>query len=116
MFKSLECVSVPVTDLEKAFDFYVSMGLEESWRIEREGGAVLVGLKFPNKKSSELVLNYKGAVPEMEVEIAVGSVHHTVKKLKKNPDVKIIVEPFETESGNVAVFEAPDGNVYVIVD
>lgn len=115
MFKKMECVSMPVKDLEKAVAFYKSMGLKEAWRIERAEDSTLVGLKFPDKESSELVLSYKGAVPEMEVEILVEDVRATVAKLKENPEVTIIVEPFETESGHVAVFEAPDENVYVLV-
>jgi len=115
MFKKMECVSVPVKDLEKAVTFYKSMGLKEAWRIERDEDSTLVGLKFPDKQSSELVLSYKGAVPEMEVEILVEDVIATVNVLKQNPEVTIIVEPFATESGHVAVFEAPDENVYVLV-
>ncbi len=114
MFKKLECVSLPVQDLEEAVSFYKLMGLKEAWRIER-GESVLVGLKFPDKKSSELVLSYKGAVPEMEVELLVDDVVKTVNVLKQNPKVTIIVEPFTTESGHVAVFEAPDKNVFVLV-
>ena len=33
-----------------------------------------------------------------------------------NKDVKWIREPFSTESGHVAVMEAPDENVFVLVE
>jgi len=115
MFKKMECVSLPVDDLEKALAFYTSMGLKESWRIDRGEGSMLVGLKFKEKESSELVLSYKGAVPEVEVELLVDDVVATVAFLKQNTEVTIIVEPFQTESGHVAVFEAPDKNVFVLV-
>ncbi|TLS36601.1 VOC family protein [Pseudalkalibacillus caeni] len=119
MFLKLECVSIHTKDIEKSVRFYKAMGLKENWKIEREreGGQTwtLIGLKFPDEKSSELVLSNHPEITFTEVEILVEDVRLTYKKLKENPEVKWIREPFPTESGHAAVMEAPDENVFVLV-
>lgn len=119
MFKKLECVSIHTKDIERSVSFYKEMGMEQSWIIEREleEGIVwtLVGLKFPNENSSELVISNHPDVNFMEVEILVEDVQQTYNRLKENKEIKWIREPFQTESGHVAVMEAPDENVFVLV-
>ncbi|MBO9599394.1 MAG: hypothetical protein J7559_16425, partial [Cohnella sp.] len=60
MFKKLECVCLHTVDIERSLAFYVSMGLTEGWRINRDldGGAVwtVIGLRFPERAGAELVL------------------------------------------------------------
>ncbi|BAR78135.1 hypothetical protein BASH2_04728 [Bacillus anthracis] len=95
------------------------MGMEQNWVIEREleEGAIwtLIGLKFPDEKSSELVISNHPDINCIEVEVLVEDVQQTYESLKDNKDVKWIREPFPTESGHVAVMEAPDENVFVLV-
>jgi hypothetical protein len=76
---------------------------------------VLLGLKFPNGNSSELVLSNHPGVNFTEIEILVDDVRHTYNELSRNDEIKWIREPFATESGHVAVMEAPDENVFVLV-
>ena len=99
--------------------FYKEMGMEQNWVIEREleEGAIwtLIGLKFPDEKSSELVISNHPDINFIEVEVLVEDVHQTYESLKDNKDIKWIREPFPTESGHVAVMEAPDENVFVLV-
>ncbi|WP_369900720.1 VOC family protein [Bacillus manliponensis] len=119
MFKKLECVCVHTKDMEKSLRFYTVMGLKENWDIEREldNGYIwrLVGLKFPDEQSSELVVSNHPDVDFTEIEILVEDVRETYKQMQQNREVKWIREPFQTESGHVAVMEAPDGNVFVLV-
>ena len=119
MFKKLECVSIHTKDIEKSVSFYESMGLKQNWIVERnlENNKVwtLIGMKFPDKHSSELVLSDHPNIDFMEVEILVEDVGETYERLKDNKDVKWIRKPFQTESGHVAVMEAPDENVFVLV-
>ncbi|KKC39312.1 glyoxalase [Devosia epidermidihirudinis] len=119
MIKKIECVCVPTNDVAKSTSFYVSLGLKEAWRIERprDDGRLwtLVGLKFPDQASSELVLSDNPDVNFTEVELAVDDVRATFAELKANAEITWIREPFATESGHVAVMEAPDGNVFVLV-
>jgi hypothetical protein len=75
----------------------------------------LIGLKFPDSYSSELVLSNNPNVNFMEVEILVDDVWETYNNLSENNEVKWIRTPFSLESGHVAVMEAPDGNVFVLV-
>ncbi|WP_144613428.1 VOC family protein [Bacillus cereus] len=119
MFKKLECVSIHTKDIEKSVSFYKEMGMKQNWVIEREleEGVIwtLIGLKFPDEKSSELVISNHPDIHFMEVEVLVEDVQQTYESLKDNKDVKWIRAPFPTESGHVAVMEAPDENVFVLV-
>ncbi|WP_032122463.1 VOC family protein [Clostridium amazonitimonense] len=119
MFKRLECVSIYTSDIESSVDFYNSLGLKENWKIERKlnNGSLctLIGLKFPEKNSSELVLQNDSDLKVMDIEIYVDDVVEAYNNLCKNPNVNWIREPFKTESGHVAVLEAPDKNVFVLV-
>jgi hypothetical protein len=95
------------------------MGLSENWKIERvlEDGFTwtLLGLKFPQKESSELVLSNHPENKFTEVEILVEDVRKAHTELSKNEEIQWIRTPFATESGHIAVMEAPDGNVFVLV-
>jgi hypothetical protein len=50
-----------------------------------------------------------------EIEIHVHNVRQVHTELSKNEEIQWIRTPFATESGHVAVMEAPDGNVFVLV-
>ncbi|MNJ03882.1 hypothetical protein D3C73_1643960 [compost metagenome] len=50
-----------------------------------------------------------------EVEILVDDVRQAYQELNQNEEIKWIRAPFATESGYVAVMQAPDGNVFVLV-
>ncbi len=106
MFKKLECVCMYAEDLEKSLGFYTAMGLTENWRIERtmDNGFVwtLIGLKFPQADSSELVLSNHPQNKFTEAEILVEDVQQVYHHLSQNGEVKWIKTPFETESGHVA--------------
>jgi catechol 2,3-dioxygenase-like lactoylglutathione lyase family enzyme len=119
MFRKLECVCIHTQDIEKSHSFYTSMGLKEGWRIERslENGFkwVLIGMNFPQQESSELVLSNHPENNFTEIEILVEDVREAYSEYIKNEEIQWIRAPFATESGHVAVMEAPDGNVFVLV-
>lgn len=119
MFSKLECVCMPTTDLRSSIEFYSSLGLREAWRIDRttEGDThwTLVGLRFPDEKSSELVLSDNPDNRYTEVEILVPDVRQAYAELSTNGEIEWIRPPFATESGHVAVMKAPDDNVFVLV-
>ncbi len=48
-------------------------------------------------------------------QIYVEDVRQTYNELNKNIEIQWIRTPFATESGHIAVMEAPDGNVFVLV-
>lgn len=119
LFKKLECICIHTKDIEKSLSFYTSMGLTEHWKIKRvlEDGFTwtLIGLKFPEKESSELVLSNHPDNTFTEVEILVEDVCQTHAELSDNEEIQWIRTPFATESGHIAVMQAPDGNVFVLV-
>jgi catechol 2,3-dioxygenase-like lactoylglutathione lyase family enzyme len=119
MFRKLDCVCIHTADINASFAFYREMGLQESWRLDRttEGGVswTLIGLKFPDVASSELVISSHPDRRFTEVEIRVDDVRLAYQALKKNPAIKWIAEPFEIENGHVAVMTAPDGNDFVLI-
>lgn len=119
MFQKLECVCIHTTDIFSSLAFYAAMGLSEAWRIDRVSAngtpSRLIGLKFPQAGSSELVLSDNPDVAFTEVEIFVDDVVKTFESLKERADIQWIRSPFATESGHVAVMEAPDGNLFVLV-
>jgi catechol 2,3-dioxygenase-like lactoylglutathione lyase family enzyme len=119
MIRRIECVCVPTTDVAASEAFYASLGLSRSWKIERKldnGGTwTLVGLKFPDSSGSELVLSDNPSIDFTEIELHCDDVRQTYEAIRTNAAVTWIREPFATESGHVAVMEAPDKNVFVLV-
>lgn len=119
MFKKLECVCIYTKEIEKSLEFYTSLGLLEAWKIDRilENNVEwkLIGLKFPQSDSSELVLSNNPEIRFSEVEILVDDVRDFYNIFSKNDEIMWLKTPFKTESGHVAVMEAPDGNVFVLV-
>ena len=119
MIRKLECVCIPTADILASEAFYVSLGLKRNWIIERlqvDGSLwTLIGLKFPDATSSELVLSDSTENRFTEIELGTDDVCGTFAELRSNSAVTWIREPFATESGHVAVMEAPDGNVFVLV-
>ena len=119
MIRKIECVCISTRDIAASEAFYLSLGLRRGWIIERPrpDGATwtLIGLKFPDATGSDLVLSDNPDIDFTEIELAVDDVRATFAELRSNPAVSWIREPFATESGHVAVMEAPDGNVFVLV-
>lgn len=117
-FERLDCVCMHTADLRASLEFLTSMGLTESWRLEREDAGrlwTLVGLDFPDKTSSQLVLSTHPDRRQIEVEMRVEDVRASCAALTQTPGVTWIAEPFAIEQGHVAVMTAPDGNVFVLV-
>ena len=119
MFERLDCVCLHTDDLAASLAFQMEMGLVEAWRLDRvlEDGRpwTLVGLDFPDRTSSQLVLSTHPDRRDIEVEIRVADVRATYRALQNKPGVEWIAEPFPIEQGHVAVLVAPDGNAFVLV-
>lgn len=117
MWKRIECVAIYVEDIDKSVEFYQSLGLTKAWETfqDEEKQWKLIGLKFPNG-NSELVLKNNPNLNFAETEIVVEDVCETYETLKYNPGVQWIRTPFlNSLGGHVAVMQAPDGNVFVLV-
>jgi catechol 2,3-dioxygenase-like lactoylglutathione lyase family enzyme len=120
MFNKLECVAFYTANIEESVAFYTALGLNQNWRIDRqEDDGIeysLIGMKFPEPNSSELVLQNNPKFPLPDTEINVDNVWEAFQQISQQfPGVTWIREPFETESGHVAVMETLDKNVLVLV-
>jgi len=119
MFQRMDCACIHTDDLGKSLNFYRRVGMREAWRLDRvtEQGVpwTLVGLDFPDATSSQLTLSTHPERCTIDVEIRVGDVKAAYRALAEDPQVSWLAEPSGIENGHVAVMQAPDGNVFVLI-
>lgn len=117
MWNRIECVAIYTEDIEKSIAFYKMMGLKTAWDTYQDEDKKwrLVGMSLQGG-NTELVLKNNPELDMMEAEIRVEDVRAFYDSLKDNEEVKWIRTPFPNALGGyVAVMEAPDGNVFVLV-
>src|SRR5262244_86060 len=108
LFKRVDCLSIPVSDLDAALAFYSGkLGHELIWRSR-----TAAGLKLPDS-NAELVL-HTGDRP-METDLAVDSVPDAIARFTAAGG-KVLRGPFEIQIGRCAVVADPWDNVLVILD
>lgn len=117
MWRKMECVAIYTENINESVVFYQSLGLTVAWEAfqDEEQQWKLIGMKFPDG-DSELVLKNNPDLKFAETEIVCEDVQQTYETLKSNPKVQWIRPPFPNSlGGHVAVMQAPDGNVFVLV-
>ncbi len=117
LWKQMQCLAVFTEDINKSITFYEAMGLTKAWDTFQDEAKQwrLVGMKFPNGET-ELVLKNNPNFAFAETEIVVEDVQEIYSSLSVDPKVKWIRKPFANPlGGHVAVMQAPDGNVFVLV-
>ncbi|MDR7071596.1 VOC family protein [Fictibacillus barbaricus] len=117
MWKRIECVAIYTENIEKSVAFYESLGLTKAWQTyqDKDMRWLLVGMRYPDG-NTELVLKNNRDLPFIETEILVEDVVQTYESLTSNPEVKWIRTPFPNSlGGHVAVMQAPDKNVFVLI-
>ncbi len=108
LFKKIDCLSIPVPDLDAALAFYsANLGHELIWRNSKAAG-----LKLPGS-NTELVLHTDNR--PMETDLAVDSVPDALVRFT-SAGGKVLRSPFEIQIGRCAVVADPWGNVLVILD
>jgi len=108
LFKKIDCVRLPVSDLESGLAFYRDMiGLELIWITEESAG-----LKMPND-DSEIVL-YTERRGE-EIDILVDSADDAARSFE-SAGGEVVVQPFDIRIGRCAVVKDPWGNELVLLD
>jgi catechol 2,3-dioxygenase-like lactoylglutathione lyase family enzyme len=108
LFRKVDCLSLPVRDLDGALGFYRDrLGHELVWRSETAAGLRLAD------GDSELVLHTDR--PQAETDLLVGSVSDAVKGFS-DAGGKILAGPFEIQVGMCAVVQDPFDNVLTILD
>ena len=110
MFKKVDCLRIPVSDLETALQFYgKNLGLQLVWRR----GDLEAGLRF-NDSDTELVL-VRAGLDEPEIDLLVDSVDEAVIRFQSIGG-KLVTEPFDIAVGRCAIVKDPWNNSIVILD
>jgi len=108
LFKKIDCVRLPVSDLESGLSFYMdNLGLELIWRTEESAG-----LRLPNDES-EIVL-YTESRGE-EIDILVESADEAARCFE-SAGGEVVVQPFDIRIGRCVVVKDPWGNELVLLD
>jgi catechol 2,3-dioxygenase-like lactoylglutathione lyase family enzyme len=106
--RKVDCVQLPVPDLEGGLAFYRDrLGHELVWRTEDAAGLRLAD------SDSELVLQTQR--PQPEVDFLVDSVDQAATELTRAGGT-VVVEPSDIPVGRVAVVADPFGNPLTILD
>ena len=108
IFKKLDCLLLPVPDLEAGLKFYRDkLGHELIWRTK-----TAAGLRLPDT-DAELVLHAE--FKESETDILVDSADDAVRKFTEAGGT-VIKPPFDIPIGRCAVVRDPFGNALVLLD
>ena len=108
LFTKIDCLSLPVDNLDEALRFYqLTLGHELIWRDD-----LAAGLRLPNSES-ELVLHLDPR--PLEVDLMVESVPEAIDRFCKAGGSKLH-GPFPIRIGLCAVVIDPWGNRLVLLD
>ena len=108
LFRKVDCLSLPVPDLDAALAFYSKhLGHELIWR-----SSTAAGLRLPDS-NAELVLHTDNR--PAETDLSVESVPQAIEVFTAGGG-KVLAGPFEIQIGLCAVVADPWGNVLVILD
>lgn len=108
LFRKVDCVRLPVRDLEEGLAFYRDrLGHELIWRTETQAG-----LRMP-ETDAEIVIHTEPEV--MEIDLLVESAVEAAAAVE-SAGGRVVVPSFEIQIGWCAVVEDPWGNRLVILD
>ena len=108
LFKKIDCVRLPVSDLESGLAFYRDgIGLELVWVTEESAG-----LKLP-EDDSEIVIYMESR--GQEVDILVDSADDAACSFE-SAGGEVVVPPFDIRIGRGVVVADPWGNELVLLD
>lgn len=107
LFRKVDCLALPVTDLDEGIEFYTRLGHEVLWRTTTSAG-----LRLP-ESGTELVLQTER--PDPETDLTVAEVHAAIERFVAAGG-RVVVEPFDIAIGRCAVIADPWDNRLVILD
>ena len=107
LIRKLDCLQLPVSDLEAGVAFYERLGHEVIWRRPNQ-----VGLRLP-ETDAELVLQTER--PDASVDLLVEDVGAAVERFVAAGG-RVVVHPFPIEIGLCAVVADPHGNELELLD
>jgi len=108
LFKRIDCVRLPVSDLDSGLAFYRDgIGLELIWVTEESAG-----LKLP-EDDSEIVIYTESR--GQEIDILVDSADDAARSFE-SAGGEAVVPPFDIRIGRCVVVRDPWGNELVLLD
>ncbi len=108
LFRKLDCLRVPVPDIESGLAFYRDrLGHELVWRTETQAG-----LRMP-ETDAEIVIQTER--PELEPNLLVASADEAAQRIVQAGG-SVLAEPFDIQIGRGAVVQDPWGNRLVLLD
>jgi predicted enzyme related to lactoylglutathione lyase len=105
--RKIDCVRLPVDDLDAAIRFYEDLGHRLNWRRPTQAG-----LRLPDS-DAELVVQIEHR--EQEIDFFVEDAEVATEKFTRAGG-RLIEGPFDLEVGRCAVVEDPFGNKLVLLD
>jgi lactoylglutathione lyase len=107
LFRKVDCVRLPVTDLEEAIAYYGRLGHEVKWRR-----ATQAGLRLPDT-DAELVVHTEER--ELEIDFLVEDADLAGERFAQVGG-RVVYGPFDIEVGRCVVVEDPWSNRVVLLD
>jgi predicted enzyme related to lactoylglutathione lyase len=107
LFRTVDCVSIPVPDLDAALAFYVGgLGHELKWRT-----GTAAGVRMPDSGTQIVLATARPAATDLLVESVDDAVAAVVAA-----GGSVVVVPLDIPVGRAAVVADPFGNELSIVD
>ena len=108
LFRNIDCLQIPVPDLDAGLAFYRDkLGHELIWRTE-----TAAGLRMP-ETDAEIVIQTERA--QLEVNLKVASADAAVERTAEAGG-KLVAGPFDIQIGRCAIVLDPWGNAIVLLD
>jgi lactoylglutathione lyase len=108
LFRKIDCLQIPVPDLDAGLAFYRDkLGHELIWRAE-----IAAGLRMP-ETDAEIVIQTERS--QLEVNLRVATPDAAVKRIVEAGG-KLVAGPFDIQIGRCAVVLDPWGNALVLLD
>ncbi len=107
LFRKIDCIRLPVDNLDEAIAYYRRLGHEVIWRRPTQAG-----LRLPDT-DAELVVQTEN--PDPEIDLLVGDAD-AAAGVFSNAGGRVVLQPFDIEIGRCVVVEDPWGNRLVLLD
>ena len=108
LIRQVDCIQIPVPDLEAALDFYRDwLGHELIWRTD-----TAAGLGLPESEAEIVVQTER---PQLEPNLKVDSADDAAERFARAGG-SVVVPPFDIQIGRCAVVQDPFGNRLVLLD